>query len=110
MEADSIAEIGIDESQRLFVTPASATFPYIYREAMEVHWDAVRRRLHSPKPREWDYLRWFQQIIAAAAEQSCNLQLASSTAWSNISAELKDEIERWSGSRAAKRPEDHAKA
>ena len=51
-EPDSIAEIGIDEQERIYVRPSRATFPYIYREAVEIHWEPVRRNLHSPKPRE----------------------------------------------------------
>jgi hypothetical protein len=102
VESDSILEVGIDAEERLFVRPASATFPYIYREAMEVHWDAAGRRLHSPKPREWTYPRWFQQIVNAAAEQSCELRLTPSTAWVDIPAATRAEIERWSASRDSK--------
>ena len=100
MDVDTIAEVGIDGDMRLFVRPATARFPYIYREAMEVHWDAARSRLHSPKPREWTYLRWFQQIVAAAAEQSTDLRLAPSTAWTNVPEDLRAEIEHWSASAA----------
>ena len=101
MEADTTAEVGIDEDMRLFVRPTVASFPYIYREAMEVHWDASRRRLHFPQPREWTYLRWSQQIVAAAAEQSRVLQLVPSTEWTNVPTELRAEIERWSAFGAA---------
>lgn len=52
MRTDTIVAVGIDEDGSLWVRPATATFPYIYREAMGVHWDAGRRRLFSPKPRE----------------------------------------------------------
>ena len=54
---------------RLLVRPKVCTFPYIYRAAMEVGWDPDNRALFSPKPREWSYLRWFQQIVAAAADE-----------------------------------------
>jgi hypothetical protein len=101
MDADSIAALGIDVEERLFVRPASATFPQIYREAMEVHWDPGSRQLYSAKPREWTYPRWFQQIIHAAAEQGCDLRLTASTAWVDIPAEVKAEIERWNASRIA---------
>jgi hypothetical protein len=39
METDSIAEIAIDEVGRLCVRPSTASFPFTWREAMEVHWD-----------------------------------------------------------------------
>lgn len=95
MTADFIAEIGIDDQERLFVRPSTAQFPFIYREAVEVHWDSTRKCLYSPKPREWSYLQWFQHILSAAALQSFQLQLTPRTVWSNIEDELKEEIQRW---------------
>ena len=38
--SDRIVEIEIDDQRRLCVTPATAAFPLIYREAMDVGWDA----------------------------------------------------------------------
>ena len=73
MDRDEIAEIVIDAAGQLHVVPASHAFPYIYREAMEVHWDPERHSLYSPPPREWSYSRWFQQILVAAREQGCEL-------------------------------------
>jgi hypothetical protein len=32
-------------------------------------WDPWGQFLYSPKPREWSYAKWFQQITAAAGEQ-----------------------------------------
>ena len=104
MDADIIAEVGIDAERRLFVRPATATFPHICREAMDVHWDPTHRRLHSPVPREWTYLRWFQQILAAAAEQSHDLRVTATTTWTNVRSDVKAEIEDWSASRATKKP------
>jgi len=66
MGRDEIAEIEIDAAGQLHVVPASQAFPYIHREAMEVHWDPERNSLHSPPPRKWSYTRWFQQILAAS--------------------------------------------
>jgi hypothetical protein len=62
MLRDSIEALGIAPDGSPWVRPANATFPYIYREAMEVHWDADRRCLYGPKPREWSYIDWFKQI------------------------------------------------
>ena len=92
MQQDQIKEIGIDDKGRLYVKPLSKKFPYIYREAMEVHWDADGNFLYSPKPREWRYLDWFKQIIDAAKKQSCDLIPIESTIWVNIPDSLKAEI------------------
>ena len=93
MIVDLIEEVGIDPGGRLYVKPFSASFPYIYREAMDVHWDATGGFLHSPVPRERTYFDWFKQILAAAKEQSCELRLSGSTRWKNIPPSLRGEIE-----------------
>lgn len=89
MQSDLIEAVGIDESGSLWVKPATATFPYIYREAMEVHWDAERACLYSPKPREWPYTAWFRQIRDAAREQGYDLTLTPATTWNGIDPELR---------------------
>ena len=89
MKQDSIAEIGIDSTERLYVKPCNAAFPYISRESMEVHWDHERLLLHSPKPREWSYAKWFQQIVASAREQSCQLVMTQDTTWVNMLPSLR---------------------
>ena len=93
---DDIAAIGIDENMRLWIKPRHQTFPYIYREAMEVHWDPNRDYLYSPPPREWSYLRWFQQIVAAAKEHGCFLHITAETAWENVPNDLMIELSEWS--------------
>ena len=101
MTTDFIAEVGIDEKRQLFARPSTATFPYIYREAVDIHWEPKRRYLHATKPRDWSYLECFQHIIGAAALQSCDLRLAPSTVWSSIPADLRTQIEQWFYSRGA---------
>lgn len=93
MTQEQIAEVRIDEEGRLCVVTTSASFPYIYREAMEVHWNDDGRFLYSPKPREWSYARWFQQILAAAREQDSALRLTSTTKWSRVPESVRVEIE-----------------
>ena len=93
MQKDQIKEIGIDDKGRLYVKPRLMKFPYIYREAMDVHWDEEGKHLFSPKPREWRYLDWFKQIISAAKEQSCTLVITEDTIWVNIQNSLKLEIQ-----------------
>jgi hypothetical protein len=90
MTSDDIAEIRIDATERLCVVPQSNSFPYIYRAAMEVRWDDKGRYLYSPKPREWSYEHWFQQIIAAVKQEyGCTLVITPATRWQNVDASLK---------------------
>lgn len=96
MRHDEIREVGINGEGSLYVVPAVATFPYIYREAMQVGWDPTESRLFSPKPREWTHLQWFQQIVSAAKEQGCLLEIGKRTKWVNIPVELQTEISQWS--------------
>lgn len=92
MVEDEIAAIVIDEQGRLRVIPASATFPYIYREAMEVGWDPDGSFLYSPIPKEWTYMRWYQQIIATTKEQGYELVLSAATVWENVPDSVRREI------------------
>jgi len=94
MEQDEIATIEIDADGQLHVVPASRSFPLVYREAMEVHWDGERRSLHSPRPRDWSYSRWFHQILASACEQGVSLYLSANTKWLNIEPSVKTELLR----------------
>ena len=92
MSTERIVEVGLDESGGLYVKPEAAKFPFIYREAMGVHWDKDRERLYSPKPKEWSYIEWFKQICRAAEEQSVSLVLAPSTIFLNLPEEVASEI------------------
>jgi hypothetical protein len=89
MRTDEIKGIGIDEDGVLWVKPATTTFPYIYREAMDVRWDEQRQCLYSHKPRDWSYVDWFIRIREAAKEQGVALVFGSITCWSNIDGNLK---------------------
>jgi hypothetical protein len=92
MTRDLIDEIGIDNKGRLYVRPRQCSFEFIYREAMEVHWNEDKGRLYGPPPRRWSYLQWYNQIIKAAHEQGVNLRLHAETTWSDVPGDLKDEI------------------
>jgi len=89
MERDTIAVVEIDQAGQLHVVPSSHSFPYIYREAMEIDWDPERRSLRSPKPREWSYARWYEQILAVAREQGWHLSATASTRWVNVDPGVK---------------------
>lgn len=99
MEADTITEIAIDEKERLCIKPSSATYPMIYREAAEVHWDQGGRFLYSPKPREWSYFDWFTHILKIADPEAKELRITERTEWRSIPPELKEKIFHWMNER-----------
>jgi len=92
MNTDTITFVKIEETGELHIKPENVSFTFIYREAMEIHWNSATNTLFSPKPREWSYLKWFAQILDSAKEQGCILQLSTDTLWINISDQLKNEI------------------
>ena len=95
MDRDEIAEIGIDEQGRLYVKPLTITFPYVYREAMEVAWNDDGHYLCAPPPPRFQLAPvgwWLRQIFAAAKTQNCELRLAPETKFRNIPHQLADEI------------------
>jgi hypothetical protein len=95
MNRDKIAEIGFDEQGRLYVMPLTVTFPYVYREAMEVAWDDEYHYLCAPPPPRSQLAPvgwWLRQIFAAARAQDCELHLAPETKLRNIPHQLVDEI------------------
>lgn len=98
MDTDAIAEVGIDGEKRLFIRPTKATFPLIYREAVEVHWDPVGRFLYSPCPREWTYLHWFQHMIDTAGI----LQLTPATLWTNVPEDMRIAMQHWFSIRSSR--------
>ena len=100
MHIDKISEIGIDHEERLYIRPENAEFPYIYREAMEVHWNSEAKFLYSPKPREWSYLSWLKQMLCATEQQSYKLIATPETIFTNIPNELKKEIHAWLSAKA----------
>lgn len=94
MRDDTITEVGIDEHGRLYVCPATTSFPFIYRAAMEVNWDEEAQRLFGQTPRERTYIDWFKHIVAAAwDEYRVSLTLAVDTVFVNVSDDLRSEIQ-----------------
>jgi hypothetical protein len=90
MKTDKINRVDIDEAGCLHVVPATHSFPYIYREAMEIQWDPARGSLYAPAQREWSKRRWLQQILAAAKQQGCELHFTQETQWGEVDPELND--------------------
>ncbi|NLV30080.1 MAG: hypothetical protein GXY47_02910 [Acidobacteria bacterium] len=97
MNREDIAEIGIDKAERLYVKPVSTDFNFIYRSAMEVHWNPEEKLLYSPKPREWSYFDWYKQIHSAAKDEyGIFLVITENTKWVGVTAELQSEISQFS--------------
>ena len=94
MRQDSISQVEIDKMSRLHIVPASETFPYIWREAMEVHWDDERQSLYGPQPREWSQTRWLRQILDAARAQGCELRITEATRWVGVDSSIKADLVR----------------
>ena len=93
METDTIKAIGIDQQGSLWVQPSALEFPYVYRAGMGVYWDEQRRRLYSPTPQEWSYLRWFNQIRdAVRSEYGTNPIVNDDTAWSGVSDDIRSAV------------------
>lgn len=103
MRQDTIARIEIAPDSRLHVVPSSESFPYIWREAMEVHWDESRCSLYAPPPRTWSQARWLRQILDAAQAQGCELLITAGTDWIGVEpateAELLREVRSAEGAR-----------
>lgn len=94
MDRDEILEIGIDDKGRLYIAPKVKTFPFIYREAKEVHWDEKGFLLAPAPPRSQlaEPIWWFQRIISVAREQACELVVTAETKWNNVPVKLKNDI------------------
>jgi hypothetical protein len=99
---EQIAEIGIEDSGSLFVTPAAHIFSQIHLAAMQVSWDGAKSRLVSPPPEQWPYPRWFEQIVGAVAlEYKVLLRIGPSTIWSDVPADVRAAIEATDAEAAA---------
>jgi hypothetical protein len=90
---DQIVEIGIDNEGRLYLKPSRASFPMIYREARDVHWNKEYGCLYAGIPRNWSYLDWYHQLLNAAREQGCNLLLSADVSWVNVPQKLQAQIQ-----------------
>lgn len=97
MRETLIAQVSIDESLRLQITPESPptmSYEQIYRVAMSVRWDQDRRSFYAVAP-DLDYVLSYKQILAAvASEYGEQLILTANTVWSNVPNGLKLSIQR----------------
>ena len=93
MKSDTIAEVSIDTSGRLHVRPKHEEFSQVWRAAMEVSWSEDSSTLYSPPPREWSYVDWYRQIVAAAKDEyGCTLLLIPETSWVNVPADVQQSV------------------
>ncbi|HWA63299.1 MAG TPA: hypothetical protein VG939_18125 [Caulobacteraceae bacterium] len=87
MQPELILEV-VADGGRLFVRPAKTRFEQIHRAAMGVTWDASRGALASPARIEWTLVRWFEQVLAAAAsEYGIALHTGPTTSWTGVTAD-----------------------
>ena len=91
-----IQRIAIDETGRLVIQPELSpgqNLASVYRSAMGVHWDDELRALYCPRPKNWSYVRWFKQAVAAvASEYGLSITIVASTNWVNVPNEIQTEI------------------
>ena len=93
MTRDPVTRIEIDEEGRLHVVPRSEEFPFVWREALEVHWDSENDSLYSPSPRTWSYGQWLVNILTAAREQGCQLDVTTETEWLNVPLNVRKQMQ-----------------
>ena len=99
MRQEQIAEVRIDDLHRLFLRPVETTFDKIYRAAMGVDWDEEAQALVGPAPREIGHSRWFEHILAAAADEyGVALTLGPHTVWTNVSPDVRRDMEAFARS------------
>ena len=99
MDLVEINEVRISEDGKLFIKPTSnpsKVFKFVYRAAMEVYWDEDTQCFYTPKPREWTYLDWYKQVLAAVvSEMGVQLSITENTDWKNIPVKVQQEIEQY---------------
>ena len=80
MKREAILEVGVGSDERLFVRPRETDFAQIFRTAGGVTWDKDKRAMVGSEPREWSVSRWFEHILALAADEyDIALRLTPST-------------------------------
>ncbi|GAB5537330.1 MAG: hypothetical protein Rubg2KO_35790 [Rubricoccaceae bacterium] len=92
MTRDIVDRIELDAQGRLHVVPRTETFPFIWREAMEVHWNFERGSLYSPSPQTWSYGRWLVHILSAARGQGSHLEVTAETEWVHMEPALQAQM------------------
>ena len=95
MDNINIAKVSVQADGKLRVFPSipSASYQHIYREASEVYWDNEQQCFYSPVPREWDYKKWFGQIVSVVRSGlGIKLDLSKETEFLSDNAEFKNDM------------------
>ena len=90
-----ITKVSVQKDGKLRIFPAvpSASYQHIYREASEVYWDNDLKCFYSPVPREWDYKKWFGQIVSVVRSGlGIKLNLSEETEFKSDNSEFKTDI------------------
>lgn len=95
MRQELISEVALDEAGRLLLKPAETLFDDLHMAgAWGFRWDAHRRMLAIPPPRDWSYHDWFQHVVTIIGQQyGVHLKLGPRTEWSSVPTEVRTQIE-----------------
>ena len=97
-----IEKVDIDDVDGLRVRPRNESFPYIYRDASGIRWNAEHFALVASEPSDWEVHELFQQILFAVRnEYGANLYVSHETDFAdgleeqrNTLIELSEDFER----------------
>ena len=95
MKNINISKVSVLEDGKLRIFPEvpSASYQHIYREASEVYWDNDLKCFYSPVPREWDYKKWFGQIVSVVRSGlGIKLNLLEETEFQSDRSEFKTDM------------------
>ena len=96
MEHIEVSKIEILGSGELSVTPSvnwNNMFQSIYRAASGVAWNEATNSFVTPKPKEWSYIDWYENLVASVvSEMGINLKIAPNTEWINVPNNVQKKI------------------
>lgn len=88
-----IEKIWLDENNVINIKPLGHTFEKIYRSAMGVYWNPDGQFLYHNISGDWDYLRWYDQIVLAVrSEYGVILAASRDTVFENIDESFKRKL------------------
>ena len=95
MRDELIAEVTMEETGRLLLKPAETLFDDLHMAgAWGFRWDAPKRSLAIPTPREWSYRDWFEHVVTIIRQQyGVHLKVGPLTQWAAVPSTVRDEIE-----------------
>lgn len=97
MKHVEIVKISILNSGELEVRPIENwknLFQFIYRAATGVHWNEKTQSFFTPKPKQFSYSEWYENIISSvSSEIGVKLETTHRTTYKNIPKTLKEKLE-----------------